>query len=260
LHWARFVSDETRPVREHWPGLYDSDATDAIDNQQWHRFAINNNNQEEVAAYLRLVWDLVGNTEILANAYYWTEDAAQAVDQAGTIVAWQFETDSEGPPRQVALKGFTPARSAIQTSPPPTERQRWMRDKTLMFRIESFDQLAALLRSVLGDAAGEISLFATSEAGAHRIVDALRADQQPQLEELLFEDDLFVSLGIGVDLGYNDHIAVASRRDPRPLLEPVVRQVDEAIVEYEAGINAFISPDQALTLITRLAGQPPSTR
>lgn len=260
VRWARFVSAGESAVREHWPGLHDSEAIDAIDAQHWHRFAVNNNNREEVAVYLRLVWELLRDTEVLANAYFYSEEAAAVLDQRGTVVAWQFESDSEGPPGHVIFNGFTPARSAVRTQPPPTEQQRWMRDNTLLFRIATFDELAALLRSVLSDAAGEISLFGTSEAGAHRIVEVLQAEGQPSLEALLLDDDLFISLGIGVDLGYNDHIAVASRRDLRPRLESVSRDIDAAIIEYEKAINSFISPDQALALISRLAGLPSSGR
>jgi hypothetical protein len=260
VHWARFVTAGASPVRQHWPGLNDSEAIDAIDAQHWHRFAINNNNREEVAVYLRFAWELLRDFEVLGNAYFCTEDAAATLGQAGTIVAWQFETDSEGPPGHVVFKGFTRARSAVRIHPPPTERQRWMRDKTLLFRIATFGELATLLRSVLSDAAGEISLFGTSEAGAHRIIDALQGDVQPNLEAILCDDDIFISLGIGVDLGYNDHIAIASRSDLRPVLESIGRDIDTAIADYEKAINPYVSPDQALALMARLAGQPSSAR
>lgn len=255
LHWARFVSDGISPVRVHWAGISDSEAIDSINAQHWHRFAITNNNREEVAVYLRFVWSLIAKYEVLGNAHFSTEDAARALSQAGSVVSWQFETDGEGPPGHLVFKGFTPARSAVRIHPPPTERQRWMRDKTLLFRIGTFADLVALLQSVLNDAAGEITLFATTEKRAHRIVELLRADEPPHLEDILAEDDLFISAWIGVDLGFNDHLAVASRSSLEPLLAPLGRELDDAISAYEAAINPFVSPQQALGLMARLAGQ-----
>lgn len=260
LHWARFVSDVEPPVHEHWPGLIDIDAVDAIDAQHWHRFAINGNNREEVAVYLRLAWEVLDNHEIVGNANFYTEDAAKELGQLGTIANWQFQTDCEGPPGHLVLKGFTPARSSVQILPPPSDQQRAMRNKTLLFRIARFDELGALLRSVLSDASGEISLVGTSEAGAYRVTESLQSETQPNLATLLGDDDVFVSIGIGVDLGYNDHVAIAARRDMRPMLEPIVNRIDAAIVEYEKDINEFVSPDRALALMSRLAGQPLSNR
>lgn len=54
MFWARFVTDGEPPVRSHWPGLSDVEAIDAIETKQWLNLAINNNNREEVAVYLRL--------------------------------------------------------------------------------------------------------------------------------------------------------------------------------------------------------------
>ena len=189
IHWARFVSDDAPPVREHWPGLTDSDAIDTIDAAQWHRLAINNNNTEEVAVYLRIAWAILQQYEVLGNAYYGSGDAATALGQTGTVVAWQFETDAQGPPGHVAVMGFTPARSCVPIRPRPSDHERWMRDKTLLFRIRDFTELSRLLRSVLCDAAGEVSLLGTTEAGAIRITEQLRGLTAPRMEALLEAQD-----------------------------------------------------------------------
>lgn len=258
IHWARFVSDSEPPVRHHWSGLHDADALDELAGANWHRLAINNNNREEVAVYLRIAWSLLQDREVLGNAFYWSGHAAQELAQRGTVVRWQFETDSQGPPGHLAIRGFTPARSSVQIQPRPTDEQRWMRDKSLLFRVSNFGDCVTLLRSVLGDAAGEISLFGTTEAGAYRLPNQLNADAGPAIEDLLTESDLFVSLGLGVDLGYNDHILVASRTTLRPILEPILDSAERAIGEYEARVNDFLSPHAALTLMERLAGIVPS--
>ena len=254
VFWARFVSGKERPVHEHWPGLTDSDAIEEIDAAQWYRLAIDSNNREEVAAYLRLAWQLLGDHEVVANAYYWTEDASKALAQAGTTVRWQFEADVEGRPGYAAVLGFTPGRSCVPSRPAPTDAHRSLRDKTLMFRISSVPELGALVRSVLGDAAGEISLFGTTEAGAHRIVARLGTGERPAMSDLLEGDDIFVSISVGVDLGYNDAIFVASRHPLQLVLEPVRISVERAIAEYEAAIGPYVSPAEALALMERLAG------
>ena len=255
VYWARYVTDGAPPVHEHWPGLADADALEALDGALWERFAVDNNNREEVAVYLRLVWTLLAGREVLGNACYWTGDAARWLGQAGAVARWQFETDAEGPPEYLAARGFTSARSAVQIHPPPTEHQRWMRDKTLLFRIRDFGELSILLRSVLGDAAGEISLFGTTEAGAQRVVGVLRAEEPPAMARILAGDDLFVDLGIGVDPGCNDYVLLASRSPLAPLVEPAVQELERAIQQYERTVSRFTSPSEALRLIATLAGQ-----
>ena len=253
MFWARFVSDGSAPVQVHWPGLSDSEAIDAIDAAQWDRLAINNNNREEVAVYLRVSWALLRDHEVLGNAVYYTEDAARSLGQPGTVVRWQFEVDCEGPPGHAAIKGFTPARSCVRITPPPTPQQRAMRDKSLVFRIHDRMDLAALLRATLGDATGEVTLFASDEAGAHRIIEALRSPDRPTLATLLPARATFLDLGLGVDLGYNDYVLVASADPIEPRLSPILEAAERAIVEYESRISPFTSPADALSLMEALA-------
>ena len=252
--WAKFVSADERPVHEHWHGLNGVDAIEDIDNAHWHRLAINNNNCEEVAAYLRLAWQLVVNREVIGNALYWTEDASKALGQPGEVVNWQFETCAYGPPGHAVIKGFTPGRSCVQIHPTPPAAQRWMRDKSRIFRIHGVLELAALLRSVLLDAAGEVSLFGTTETGVHRIIERLAGRMPPAMSDLLADDDVFVSIRLGVDHGYNDAIFVASLRPLEAILEPVRIGVERAIADYEAALGPNVSPMEALRLMERLAG------
>jgi hypothetical protein len=253
LFWARFVTDGEPPVYSHWPGLSDVEAIDAIETKQWLNLSINNNNQEEVAIYLRLAWGMLRNRAILGNAYYYSGDAAEELKQDGAIVRWQFEVDAEGPPGYAAALGFTPARSSVVIRPEPTEHQRYMRDKTLLFRLGEFGELATLLRSVLGDASGEISMFGTSTVGLEVITNRLRADTRPELGDVLGATDVFVDIGIGVDLG-NDYVLMASKEPLEPRLEPLRSEAELAIEEYERVISPYTSPAEALHLMERLAG------
>lgn len=129
-----------------------------------------------------------------------------------------------------------------------------MRDKSLVFRIHDRTDLAALLRATLGDAAGEVNLFASDEAGAHRILEALQSMGRPTLATLLPAGATFIDLGLGVDLGYNDYIVVASTDPIEPRLSPILEAAEQAIVEYESRISQFTSPADALSLMTALAG------
>jgi hypothetical protein len=254
LFWARFVANGEPPVRSHWPGLSDVEAIDAIETKQWLNLAINSNNQEEVAVYLRLAWGMLRHRVILGNAYYYSGDAAEELKQPGTIVRWQFEVDAEGPPGYAAALGFTPARSSVMIRPEPSAHQRYMRDKTLLFRVRGFGEMATLLRSVLGDASGEISMFGTTEMGAVSIAERLGAQSQPALPELLGKTDVFVDIGVGVDLGNNDYILFASREPLEPQLELLRHEAETAIEEYERSISPYTSAVEALRSMERLAG------
>ena len=99
-----------------------------------------------------------------------------------------------------------------------------------------------------------MSLFASDEAGAHRIIAALRSPDQPTLATVLPARATFVDLGLGVDLGYNDYILAASADPIEPRLSPILEAAERAIVEYESRISQFTSPAAALSLMEALAG------
>src|SRR5687767_13753411 len=105
VFWARFASDETRPLLESWSGLDDSEILEDLDYAPYRELAIGNVNREEVAAYLRLVWSALNGRDVLGNAYYYSGEAATLLTQEGSVVRWQFEVDSAGLPGNVDLKG-----------------------------------------------------------------------------------------------------------------------------------------------------------
>lgn len=197
---------------------------------------------------------MLRNRAMLGNAYYYSGDAAEELKQGGAIVRWQFEVDAEGPPGYAAALGFTPARSSVVIRPEPTEHQRYMRDKTLLFRIGEFGELATLLRCVLGDASGEISMFGTSSVGLEVITNRLRGDTQPELADVLGATDVFVDIGIGVDLGNNDYVMMASKESLEPRLELLRSEAELAMEKYEREISPYTSPAEALHHMERLAG------
>ena len=75
------------------------------------------------------------------------------------------------------------------------------------------------------------------------------------METLLESDDLFIDLSIGVDIGYNDSIFIASKAPIKTRLQPIVDEVERDILDYEKRINAFLTPREALKLIEKLAGE-----
>ena len=254
LHWARYVSGDQMGIRKHWAGLSDIDQLEAIEFAHWSRFAVNNNNCEEVAVYLRIAWALLAGREVLGNAFFYARDAASLLDQTGESVLWQFETDAEGPPGHVAIKGFTLARTGVPISPPPTADEASLRDRTLLFRIRTFGDLSSLLRSTLGDASGEISMFGSTPEHAAKVVSLLRQDQEPTLDTLLEPADVFVDLGVGVDFGTNDYILMASKSPLEPILAPILHEAEEAITAYEQRINVYADAEQFLRLLGTLSG------
>jgi hypothetical protein len=98
-------------------------------------------------------------------------------------------------------------------------------------------------------------LIGTTEYRALGVIDRLRGETCPELEEVLQEDDIFVDLGIGVDLGYNDYFLVASKAPVEPVLIPIIEGAEAAILAYEGLVTQFTSPEVVLTLFADLAGE-----
>jgi hypothetical protein len=111
-----------------------------------------------------------------------------------------------------------------------------------------------LVRPIYRCASGTQMKFASDEAGAHRVVEALQSVSRPTLATLLPAGATFIDLGLGVDLGYSDYIVVASTDPIERRLSPILEAAEQAIVEYESRISQFTSPTDALSLMEALAG------
>lgn len=217
------------------------------------RHAVNNNNTEEVAVYLGLIWRLTEGRSRHAIPCYYRDDAGRAMGKGCLFVAWEYEVDAEEPDPDLRDKGFVPARSVVPIRPEPTAYESEHRSQAGLFRVESYDDLVAVTRATLGDASAEVSVFALAEDRRDHLVEGLRGRRPPELADLLTDGDIFIDLTIGVDMGYLDSLIVYSRDDLSDRLDHLAREYEAAIEAYEGRVPEVTTVEGMLRELDALA-------
>ena len=230
LYTYLYVAGNKSIVNRNWPGLF----------QEWDttptpftKFNVNNNNMEEMAVYLGFVRQLCEEKPCYAIPNYYRDLAKQLTGLDFDFVKWEYEIEAEQPGLAVD-KGFV--RAAACTHLPPLDWESRHNDQAGLFQIDSFERLISLQYATLGDASSEISLFCIPSERKTALVHFLNSDECPLLADFLKPAELFVDIGVGIDLGYYDFILIKSVTDIEHRLQNLVRQYKRAIADYEGNI------------------------
>ncbi|MFG2500585.1 hypothetical protein ACGFSB_20515 [Streptomyces sp. NPDC048441] len=267
----RYTPGKQRAVTRNWPGLF-QDWPEAA--TPFTEYAVNNDNMEEVAVYVGLMWRLTEGLSRYAIPAYYRQDAEWFLQQTPVLVDWEYEVEAEALTAASRDKGFVPGRSTHGARPGLTSWRAEDARRAGLFRLATPRDLVRMLRAVLLDASSEITLFAVAPGQARHaaLVRALCGANRPNLADVLTdadvlaesdvlsgtgvptEEDVFVDLTIGSDIGYYDSIMIASRADLRPRIETLVADYQNRITAYEGRAEDF--PDMAafLRAMRRLSG------
>ena len=221
----------------------------------WTEYAVNNNNTEEIAVYLGLIWRVTDGLARCGIPAYYRDEAAAILHQEPMLIDWEYHVASgELDPRR-RDHGFVPGRSCVPIRPAPTGWQSEHAAQAGMFSITELRHLTGLLRATLLDASAEVVLFAV-EPGPDRLTALMRSLSgaiRPSLATVLRPGDVFIDLTVGVDLGYYDSVTVASHEGLTARLRHLAEDYDQRIADYEAkggglpGIPAFLAAMPGLT-------------
>lgn len=263
LNVYRYLPGADLPVETHWAGLYQEWRDEPT---PWTEYAVNNNNTEEIAVYLGLIWRVTDGLARYGIAAYYRDQAAAILHQEPRLIGWEYEIAAEELHPGRRDHGFVPGRSCVPIRPAPTDWQSETAAQAGMFGITEPRDLVGLLQATLLDASAEVAIFGV-EPGPDRLTALARSlseASRPSLADVLRPGDVFIDLTVGVDLGYYDSITVASRADLTAPLRHLADDYDRRIADYEAragalpDIPAFLAAMSALTGIgacSREAGQ-----
>ncbi|MCX5248925.1 hypothetical protein OG895_27515 [Streptomyces sp. NBC_00201] len=245
----RYIPGTESAVTRHWPGLF----------QEWSQgptpfteYAVNNNNMEEMAVYLGLAWRLTAGLARYAIPTYYRDDAAEALGREPVMVDWEYEIEAEDP-HTVLDNGFVPGRSTADGHTPKSWENA---NRAGLFELSAPRDLVRLLRAVLLDATAEISLFGVAP-GADRqtdLVASLCDSARPSLPSVLRDEDVFVDLTIGSDVGYYDAITVASPTDLQLRIDALAIDYATRIEAYQNSLDDLSDMTAFLRAIRELAG------
>lgn len=253
LTTCRFITSFGEGVIDrHWPGLYESWDGWERDRNPFFRFAVNNNNQEEMAVYLGLSWALTDLPVRLGVLHYqWYTLRTWYHRDPDAWAAWEFLVDAESraPERE---EGFKRARSG---RPPPgvvgRDGDRYGSGAG-MYDLVTPDDLRDLTLGALSDAWGEVTVFGLADQSRREeVIEALSGKRPPHLDSLLHENDRMVHLAFGVDLGYYDSILVVGR-GIEVEVQRLAEQYTRAATAYQVAIPSIRSMNDVLAALGRL--------
>ena len=248
----RFMPGEDVPVEAHWAGLYEQWREEPT---PWTQYAVNNNNTEEIAVYLGLIWRMTDGLARYGIATYYRDEAAVILHQEPRLIDWEYKVDAEELDPRRRDRGFVPGRACVPIRPAPTAWQCEHAAQAGLFSVAGPRDLVGLLRATLLDASAEVVIFGV-EPGPDRLTALTRSlsgAARPSLAAVLQSEDVFVDLTVGVDLGYCDSITIASRADLTARLRHLADDYHQRIADYEAkvgclpGTPAFLAAMQTLT-------------
>jgi hypothetical protein len=148
LHTYRYTSREGGPFERNWSGLFEEWPEHGP--TPWTEYAVNNNNCEEVAVYLGLIWRLTEGLVPYGVPRYHRDDAAYAAGAPFAMVSWEYEV-GDGERGDVGeIAGFVPARSSVRTFPRHLSGRRTTRTRQASMSYRCSSRLRASWEQSLG--------------------------------------------------------------------------------------------------------------
>ncbi len=243
LYTYRYVSRDRRIVEQNWPGLFgewpETGAT------PYTEYAVNNNNCEELAIYLGLIWRMTAGRMLYGVPRYDRDHAMYAAGAPFALVRWEYDVENEAGSELGAIRGYVPARSSVRLFPPPTPWEVEHAGHAGFFELPVFTIFRDVLKALLSDASAELNLYALTpeHARAMKVADALQAGERPHLPSVLESGEMLIDLSIGVDMGYEDVIVIQSPNDLNERLEALTHEYLIAIAAYEQDVENISSVD-----------------
>ncbi|MER6134377.1 hypothetical protein [Streptomyces sp. NPDC001815] len=250
-HVFHYAPGDDVAVSRHWPGLFEEWPEGETPFTEW---AVNNNNTEEVAVYVGLVWRLTAGLARYAIPTYYRDDAARTLGREPVLVDWEYEVDAEQLTAESRDNGFVPGRAALTIRPTAWEVENASRAG--LFPLATPRDLVSALHAVIFDASSEISVFAVAQGAERfeRLTAALRGPVRPALGHILGDDGIFLDLTIGSDLGNYDSIIIASCTDLLRPLTDLAADCAQRVESYEQRLDELHSVRDFLRAMPELAG------
>jgi hypothetical protein len=233
--------------------------------------------KEEAALYLGFAWNLSQGLDHFVIPRYDRDDAAKSAQLPFEFIKWEYKVDVDHlhtfrtmrrfinnrraffflfnllTKDLVTDKGFIPARSSVQVSPPPSDWEEQHRHEAGLFHIQAFNELGKLYQGLLMDARSEINIFCLKPGRSTDLLAFLTSSIQPDLSKFLIEDEIFIDIVLGIDMGYRDSILIKSPRNIWAKVRSLSLQYEQAVSAYEHDSLQIQTLELALARLHELA-------
>ena len=237
---------------------------ESYDNQQsdWHKLFYNLayyncSHEENIFIYEKLIWELINDKKIYAIINFRTASFLSSNDLPFDKIDWEYEieyqSNIENTETIFSDNGFVKARTGwIKPATP-----RWNNseeDKTALFEIDNFETFIKVVFEIIMDECGSINLFCSEENRKSDLVTILNSKDRPNIQQILNPKDIFITMFLGEDEGYQDYILLKSFSDLSLKLTRLTNDLNEGGKIYENGLEGVKDFESLLELIYKSFG------
>ncbi|WMT39728.1 hypothetical protein RE628_20375 [Paenibacillus sp. D2_2] len=236
LYEYRHLSIEKDVVKKSWDGymkFVESDEWDRLHEQ----FGVSPYCCEEAVIYLSFIWKLLESKRVFIVPIFDIHEATKRLDKDYNFIKWQYKCTAED--NKFEDSGYIPARSSYIISPIRNEFQYRYRDYGTIFEINSLEELTTLHNIlIISNAYSEMNIYGLSrEISIEDIRGQLSTIDKPSLDNILEDDDFFLDLILGVDIGYHDGMLLVSKRNQDTQIKQLISRINKIIEQYELRTN-----------------------
>lgn len=237
---------------------------DSYENQesQFHKlfynFAYYNcTHEENIFIYERLIWDLIHDKNVYVIINFRTASFLCGNDLSFDKVNWEYEIEYQlnidNTETVFRDNGFVPAKTGWIKPQTP----RWNNedeDKTAVFEIDCFATFIKVVFACIMDDCGSLNFFCVNKNRKDKLISTLQAADKPILSDILDSEDLFITLFLGADEGYQDYLLIKSKTDMTNKLNRITSNINKGGEIYEAELESVNSFEQLISLIEKSFG------
>jgi hypothetical protein len=224
----------------------------------FYNFAYYNcTHEENIFIYERLIWDLIQDKTVYVIINFRTASFLNGNDLKFDKVNWEYEieyqSNIDSTDTIFSDKGFVPAKTGWIKPPTP----RWNNedeDKTAVFEIDNFTTFIKVVFACIMDDCGSLNCFCIGKDKKEELINTLQASDKPILSDILDSEDLFITLFLGADEGYQDYLLIKSKADLTNKLNNITNNINKGGEVYEAELESVNSFEQLTSLIEKSFG------
>jgi hypothetical protein len=229
------------------------------DNQENEFYALFHNlayynctHEENIFIYEKLIWDLIKDHTVFVIINFRAASFLWENDFPFDKIDWEYEIEyqiSEDWKEMIFMdNGFVKAKTGWIKPPTPNWNNE-EENKTALFQIKNFGQFIRSIHCGIMDDGFSLNFFCLNSDKKETLISSLRANQKPSLENILGANDLFVTLHLGADEGYQDYVLIKSKIDIEKKLSELTNQLNHSGQLYEAGLENIKSFESLVRLI-----------
>lgn len=213
--------------------------------------------EENIFIYEKLIWELIKGKNVYTIINFRTTSFLSSNDLPFDKIDWEYEieyqSNIDNTKTTFSDNGFVKAKTGW-IEPATSRWDNSEEHKTALFEIRDFKTFIKVVFAIIMDDCGSINLFCFEENRKNDLVNCLTDTSRPNLHKILSNKDLFITMFLGEDEGYQDYILVKSFSDISSKINRLTNDLNEGGQNYERGLETVRDFEGLLELINKSFG------